>query len=131
MRDGYDFWRQDVSTYAKTANIPRRPSVVADDLTPVDAQIVAGRLVAKCPAEGCDGLEIVWFGRPLLWCVTCRNATWEGFWLPVRIPKLTVLALIDQALAVRPEPHRNWVPGETVEALIAENEAHGLVGIAA
>ena len=84
------------------------------------AYVNHGRWVADCSVPHCPEAHQVKPGDGFL----CRNCGGED--IPV-FPEFR--SEIDQLLAMRPVPEtRNWWPGETVSDLIAENQAHGLVG---
>jgi len=87
-----------------------------------------GRWVADCPQSGCPnaehygepsgsprgGLELEWF--------RCSFCGWTG-----RAVWPDNLSGIEKVLRLRPVPStRNWLPGETVETLVAENLEHGI-----
>jgi hypothetical protein len=78
----------------------------------VVAMLNEGRWVASCP---CRGAEFVREGAPMV-CGSCgmvRDVTW---------PKQ--VAEIEAAVSNRPTINQNWLPGETVAMLKAENKAH-------
>jgi hypothetical protein len=94
-----------------------------------------GRWVAHCETDGCSGAERVWPGGQVrekdgrkfgvsrggvLHCSNCGQTSKVLF--PDERKR------IDSLLARRPIPERrNWYPPESVEDLIEENKAHGLV----
>lgn len=88
------------------------------------ARIDHSRLIADCP--DCGGAEFVWRDGPhLMMCQSCWNMTIGGMWRRVALSPL--LPEVEAILAARPLPqNRNWTPGETVEALRAENAEHGV-----
>jgi hypothetical protein len=97
----------------------RAPSGLRDPGT--IAYVNHGRWVADCPF--CDGGELVTPEDPRFFCLSCGHlgTTAEGGWLAVGFPSTEAQAAIDQELALRPEPNRNWLPWEPVEKLVAEN----------
>lgn len=85
------------------------------------AYVNHGRVVADCPF--CRSAQIVDPDDPRFYCYDCGNAAVEGLYLPVGFPE--DLGEIERALGARPSPaNRNWLPGETVERLRAENDVH-------
>jgi hypothetical protein len=89
---------------------------------PAYAEVNHGRWIAKCPF-GCGGAEMVDFDRPSFFCCGCRNT--PTFNRPVIVVVPENREAIEAVLLKRPEhPNRNWRPGETLDDLIAENEAH-------
>ena len=105
------------------AQIPRDIGIDIDG-TPALARVVHGRWVADCPQDGCMGAMDVTPGEPAL-CSYCFNCGIDFRWRRVIFPE--DIEGIEAALRVRLLPETaNWVPGETVDALIAENIAHGI-----
>ncbi len=93
--------------------------------TPCDATVLAyvnhGRWLGKCE---CGGAEYVEPDQPIFMCCSCWNAGDAHLWRPVVFPEEQ--RTIEALLLVRPAEARNWVPGEGLGDLAAENEAHGL-----
>jgi uncharacterized protein (DUF1499 family) len=80
---------------------------------PVHAYVNGGRWLARCPdcPRGCDASQNASAGhrfRPVIW-------PGEAF-----VEQLLAL------LAPRPEAATNWLPGETLDFVRAENMEHGL-----
>lgn len=82
-----------------------------------------GRWLARCPAPWCTNavalerfqLEFACAGMDGCGCVT------DVVWPPDP-------AAIELLLTMRPVPRtRNWLPGESLEDLLAENATHGIV----
>lgn len=97
-----------------------RPDVV--DGTAVIARVDHNRWIADCP--DCSGAEYVWLSEPIFMCQSCWNARIDHHWRPVGI--VTDWRKIVDVLTKRPMPaNRNWTPGETIDALRAENAKHG------
>lgn len=100
--------------------------VLGDPAAPADAPIQAivqrGRWTARCE---CGGGEFVDLTTLVTMCCSCWNLTYEHQFRRVVMPENRVE--IEQALARRPEENRGWIPGETLEDLRKEDEAHGLV----
>ena len=95
--------------------------------TAVAAVVNEGRWVVSCPAPRCGGAQLASLTDLRFMCVTCANATNGGSWRPVVLP--ASLATIVAALDARSHPaDQNWVPGETVAALLAENRSLILIG---
>jgi hypothetical protein len=89
------------------------------------AEVNHGRWIAKCPFPGCRCAEMVDFGRPTYWCNECRNRLTRN--RPVRLVIPEERYLIEAVLMRRPEQRfRNWLPGETIAQLEAENAEQGI-----
>lgn len=80
----------------------------------VAAYINHGRWVADCP---CGGAELVTENEPML-CGSC------GMTSPVDFPEGQ--AEIERLLLQREMRNRNWLPGESVEQIAAENIENGI-----
>jgi hypothetical protein len=103
------------------------PTETAEDAVPALACVnVLGRnarWIATCP--DCGGAEYVWMDDPRFYCVSCRNASIDGLWRPLRVP--AEREAIEAALMARPDPTtRHWLPGESVDDLLDENREHGI-----
>lgn len=94
------------------------------DEAPAYAHISHSRLVALCP--NCGGAEAVWREGPhVMLCANCGNADIQGRLRTVILPDN--LNEIEQLLMQRSNPAtRNWLSGETIEELEAENIGHGI-----
>lgn len=103
----------------------RAPDEVAREYSgtpPVAALVSHGTWKAACPSEGCGGAIDLLDGWGF-WCPYClcedgqlRRVAWPE-------EREAIEALLD----VRPVPaSRNWLPGESVEALRAENAVRGI-----
>jgi hypothetical protein len=90
----------------------------------LDAVINHGRWLVHCPDAECRGAELVDPDDPFFFCLSCGNAARGGTTIVVIFP--TSRLKIEAALNVRRIEHQNWLPGETVDALEAENREHGL-----
>jgi hypothetical protein len=94
---------------------------VAD--VPIEARINHGKWIADCP--DCNGAEFVFLEELFFMCAGCLNAGVGNKWRPVVVP--TDRKSIEKVILARPLPqNRNWVPGETVAKLKAENVERGL-----
>ncbi len=99
---------------------------VSDD-APAPAWVERGVWVVSCP--DCAGRPDeerhgVWLSGPhLMFCAVCGNRQLDGQWRRVVIPPNR--SAIEALLVGRPPSNRNWLPGETTEQLIAENDAYG------
>lgn len=87
-----------------------------------------GRWIVHCPCKynshhgirQCAGAQLASRNILRFFCVDCQNAFVGGKWIPVVWPPN--IDEIDAALGVRPLcDMRNWLPGEPIEALHAEN----------
>jgi len=79
-----------------------------------------GRWVVPCPRPGCTSAMQVELGQRAFQCggMDSCGMVAEIVW-PVDADAIT------RALQVRPLPRtRNWVPGETLADLVAENREH-------
>lgn len=103
---------------------PPPPLDQVSDAAPLAARIYQGWWIVDCP---CRGADFVWLATPLVWCGSCGNAQLGGLWRRVVLPDETERRAIEAALLARPlHASRNWIPGETVADLLAENAEHGL-----
>ena len=93
--------------------------VVADKLhevsTVINAKINHGQWIVSCECNGgaftCPKVKVAC-------CFDCGRV-----YLSVKFPKN--LATIERLLLGRPMVNRNWIKGETVKLLMAENIEHG------
>lgn len=102
---------------------------VAGKRDAVMAYINHGRWVADCP--GCpsgSGAENVTLDDPVFMCLSCGNSLVGGKLRPVIFPDEEARVKIEQALAQRPLPNRNWFPDESREKLLLENHSIGIGG---
>lgn len=89
---------------------------------PTVATVNHGRWVADCPT--CLAAQVVDPADPRFWCPLCQPAGWR----PITFPD-DVHAIADLLLQ-RPAPQtRNWIPGESLDQLAAENEHGGPVAL--
>jgi hypothetical protein len=80
-----------------------------------------GRWVALCPSHWCDSAMQVWPGQQHTVCGDCGEPITQLIW-PADPEGIEAL------LALRPAAKlRNWYPGETLQQLLAENLAHGIL----
>lgn len=116
----------------------RHPSSTGDRAMPAQgvaleptvlARVNDGRWIADCPDEFCGGAEYVSFDSPFFFCCECRNAAVGHLPLPVTVPGVKLRGEIEAALLPRPVRNRQWLPGETVAKLRAENKAAGIEGV--
>lgn len=99
------------------------PPPNGEAVAPVLSVIVEqGRWIVLCPF--CSGAELADPDDPRFYCLTCYCAPVGNKWLLVQWP--AARAGIEAALLVRPEANQNWLPGETVADLLAENREAGL-----
>lgn len=96
------------------------------DLSPagvVYAEANHGRWIAKCPRPDCTNALALDPGQTAFACVAQDGCgqTADVVWPPDP-------DAIETLLMLRPVPGtRNWLPGETLEQLLEENAAHGLI----
>lgn len=93
---------------------------------PVDTSVQVyanyGRWIAECP--DCQGAQLACRTDPRFLCNECGNVTVGGLWRPVIWP--ADVTGIETALQNRPLGNQNWVPGEQVSDLKADNAKHGV-----
>lgn len=116
---------------SKAAEIPARlwwqrddvefflPEATADE--PLAACINHGRWVVKCE---CGGAQLASADDPRFFCVSCLNERQGGKWRRVTWPKNR--RVIEKVLRERFTENANWLPGESVEQLRAENIENGV-----
>jgi len=81
-----------------------------------------GRWIAECP--DCRGAQMACATDLRFMCHCCGNIGNSGHWRPLMWPRN--VARIEKILHYRPLYNQNWVPGETVTYLVAENLEHGV-----
>ncbi len=86
----------------------------------VFAEVNHGRWVAGCLF--CTGAQAAAPGVPFF-CFSCGMAKNDGYTANIIFPDNA--EAIEQALLLRPMANRNWIRGETIDFLIAENREHG------
>lgn len=119
--NGYrNFVRRQVEARWPAANVPIFWERVQG--VPAAAFVQDSSWVVGCP--DCSEHIVAQVGEPLF-CPNCCNVQNAGAPRPVIFPPNR--GAIEAALLRRPVPAtRNWLPGEPVEQLRAENAAHGL-----
>ena len=91
---------------------------------PVVAEVSHNRWIAVCECGGC---EVVDPEAPLFYCFSCYNIADGGLARSVAFPP--DWDQVERVLMVRMDPlTRNFLPGETLDKLRAENMEHGLAG---
>lgn len=78
-----------------------------------------GRWVVECP--DCSEAQMACATDHRFMCNLCANVAVEGMWRAVVWPEEH--GEIDRLLSVRPIANQNWLPGETVDDLVAEGQA--------
>lgn len=90
----------------------------------VKAEIVKSNWRVACPF--CRGAVVIQ-PRKLYFCPDCANQANDFKPMLVLWPQNR--AEIERVLLLRPDPlRRNWLPSETLQDLIDENNAHGIGG---
>lgn len=89
----------------------------------VHAEVHRGAWIACCPLCGL-GAQYASRTDPRFLCLSCLNEAAGFAWLPVEWPADP--AAIEGALRPRMTDNANYVPGETVADLHAENAANGV-----
>ena len=80
------------------------------------------RWIAICE---CGGAEVADPSDRRMYCFSCFNILNDGYTREVEFPRRW--KAIEHRLKERPEPlNRNWILGETLKDLEAQNVAHGL-----
>lgn len=113
-------WRSSHLPYPKRHQIVEDRSLSSD--TKAFASINGGRWLVHCPFVGCNGAQYASFQDRRFWCVDCENRAVVGQWVEVVWP--SNIEDIERALEVRPLHSRHWLPGETIDDLIAQNQQH-------
>lgn len=118
-----DEWRAGpLMQMAAQRNFVVPPTSDVADVEPLPAFVNAGRWSVLCP--DCGGSEYAWKGRGVMMCASCWNGMTGHQWRPVVFPEN--VGLIEAILAHRPMLQtQNWLPGETLDQLQAENLIHG------
>lgn len=107
---------------AKTGNYEVVSGLTHTAGDPVHLQINASRMIAHCDICG-EAMAVNPDGA--FFCMGCLNYRNENLARPLLVPD--DLADICAVLVKRPSARtRNWVPGESLQDLIAENEAEGV-----
>lgn len=120
---GYFHWVADL-VFERWPGWEGRIDWVARDV--VFAEINASRWIVHCPLAGCNEAIHTAPGLPFF-CPECLNMTHGGIAYQVVFP--AEMTDIEQVLSVRPlSKTRNWLPGESLDFLVAENRIHGLPG---
>ena len=89
-----------------------------DTLSPLLTYVNHGRWVVKCE---CGGAEKAW-EEGFFMCQSCFNAGHKHQYRKSVFPKDRVK--IEELLSLRSLPNRNWLLGETINDLEAENKEH-------
>ena len=88
------------------------------DSKPLKAYVNHGRWCAKCE---CGGSEYVW-EEGWFMCCGCLNSKHKHKYRQVVFPSNR--KKLEMILMMRPILNRNWFPGESLDILKQENEAH-------
>lgn len=106
---------------------PVLPAAVAVGVS-APVEVNDSRWIVRCPNPACNGAQIAHKDDRRLFCVDCLNEHVGGMWVQAAWPD--DVSGIEAALLERPLTDANgwlarcWVPGETVDDLKAETEAH-------
>lgn len=85
------------------------------------AEVVEGQWIVRC--DGCPNAQFTARFDKRFFCVNCLNVNHGGQWVKVRWPRDSEKG--EQVLLARPFfQQRNWLAGETLAQLIAENREH-------
>ena len=107
------FWQSPVPPNFASATSPEPPLKV---------YVNYGRWIAECP--DCHGAQLACHEDPRFMCNECGNVAAGNLWRALEWP--ADRPGIEAVLTARPERNQNWLPGETVEDLIAETRDHGV-----
>jgi hypothetical protein len=90
---------------------------------PLKVYLNHGRWIAECP--DCHGAQLACWTDHRFLCNECGNVAVAGLWRAIIWPddREAIETVLDQRSPV----NQNWLPGETIEYLRAENAAHGVV----
>lgn len=102
------------------------PTPVGDAASSVKLQVMCrqGRWIVQCP--GCKAAQKASTGVPMFYCDVCRNPGTDPPHLRVHVEWPEDWEAIDAVLDCRPaRAFQNWLPGETLADIVAENEAAG------
>jgi hypothetical protein len=106
-----------------TAPVPFDPGVpVAGE--PIEVFANEGRWIAQCPDRACRSAQLACKTDPRFMCHECANRENAGKWLPLKWPRN--VGKIEALLAKRVVVNQNWLPGETLKDLLADNLEHGI-----
>ena len=87
----------------------------------IEVVVNHSRWIVQCPI--CNSAQVAARDDHRFFCIECENGG-RG-WVTVIWPEDA--DAIEEVLMLRPDRNtRSWVPGETVEDLLAENDAHGV-----
>lgn len=86
------------------------------------AYVNHGRWVVDCP--DCNNAQLACRTDRRFMCNDCGNIALGGLWRPVEWPANP--QAIETVLESRPMENQNWVPGETVQMLAADNKHRGI-----
>lgn len=97
-------------------DLPPWPAIRASAFVgDIAVRVNHGRWIVDCPVEGCSAAQLASDTDHRFVCVECAAGPYRVVWPEER-------EAIEQVLEGRPQPARNWEPGETVDDLHAENE---------
>ena len=106
---------------AANSNVRLPPSSAVSANAAISAFLCRDHLIVGC--EDCGDYQLVWQDMPLFMCSVCWNVNAGGQFVRVTVPDN--IHEIYERLRVRKFPeHRNWLPGETLATLDAENDTH-------
>ena len=96
-------------------------------LGPIRPQVNHGRWVVECPCCPSAALAGPGFVTDRFLCRECSSAAAGGRYFEVEWPDRRTQRRVVELLARRPNAeNRNWLPGEPVGLLLAENIQHGV-----
>lgn len=99
-------------------------------LGPIRSQVNHGRWIVECPCCPSAALAGPGFVTDRFLCAECGNSAAGGRYFEVAWPDRRTVRRIEELLGRRPDMKtRNWIPGEPVGMLLAENIAHDIPGL--
>ncbi|HEY2088596.1 MAG TPA: hypothetical protein VGH54_21575 [Mycobacterium sp.] len=104
------------------ATTPFDPAVKTAKVAPVLVYANEGRWIVEC--VDCRGAQLACATDLRFMCHCCANVMVGGLWRPTKWPGNR--AAVEAALAPRQLGNQNWIPGEKVSELKAENRVMGV-----
>ena len=112
-----------LALYWERDDVPRFTPTRVDATVTAPVRCQQGAWIVVCPLCGL-GAQYAAPSDPRFLCLHCLNEAVGGAWLRVVWP--VSRSAIEAVLRQRQTANANWLPGETVKDLVAENTAHGI-----
>lgn len=118
-------WRSSQLPYERRSGIIADRSIVSH--VKGFACVSSGRWIVSCPLPRCNGAQYASFLDRRYFCVErmCNNQSVDGRWIEVIWPN--DVSQIEDWLTNRPDEHRHWNPGETMEDIMKQD--HIMLGV--